>query len=62
MRAHSGMGNRRRVLRCAAGRLAVAFSVEDRSGDMAALNWRARWEEDADGGMSVLLERNPKET
>jgi hypothetical protein len=23
---------------------------------MAAVNWRARWEEDADGGMSVLLE------
>ena len=23
---------------------------------MAAVNWRARWEEEADGGMSVLLE------
>jgi len=23
---------------------------------MAAVNWRARWEEDADGGASVLLE------
>jgi hypothetical protein len=42
--------------KCAAGPLAVAFPRRGWERDMTEVNWRARWEEDADGGMSVLLE------